>query len=254
MKAPIVEIFSSFQGEGLWIGRRQIFVRFAGCNLDCNYCDTSVSKSTNSGVLMSVDEVFEKIEELKTPDLHSISFTGGEPLLYADFINELSNKLHNKLLDNLSNFEDMFNIKIMIETNGTLPDSLSKIKKIDCVSLDIKLKEHIGQKWEDNIFENELATLKLMIERKIYTYCKLVVSPFTDLSTIKNIGKELTNIIESNNYGNEKNIEIPIILQPASPIEQWKHETDLLFKFSETMGKYMEVLTIPQTHKFLNIE
>lgn len=303
MKAYIVEIFSSFQGEGLWIGRRQIFVRFAGCNLDCNYCDTSATKSKDSGILMSVDEVFEKIEELETSDLHSISFTGGEPLLYADFINELSNKLsnrsHNKLpnkyhndshksldfniFNNSSNKMAKINnendIKIMIETNGTLPDSLSKIEKIDCVSLDIKLKEQLGQKWEDSIFENELATLKLMLECEKYIYCKLIISPSTTLNTIKNVGSELANILnnfdeyelcnEDNvftvyNESNEPNVsakfdgknslKIPIILQPASPVEQWKNQTDLLFKFSETMGKYMNVLVVPQTHEFLNIK
>ena len=62
MKAPIIEIFSSFQGEGLLIGERQIFVRFAGCNLDCNYCDTKNSKSESSGKLMSVEEVCSEIE------------------------------------------------------------------------------------------------------------------------------------------------------------------------------------------------
>ena len=51
LEAPIVEIFSSIQGEGLLVGRRQIFVRFAGCNLDCNYCDTEDSKSVKNGEL-----------------------------------------------------------------------------------------------------------------------------------------------------------------------------------------------------------
>ena len=44
MKTHINEVFSSIQGEGTLIGRRQVFIRFSGCNLDCNYCDTSKSR------------------------------------------------------------------------------------------------------------------------------------------------------------------------------------------------------------------
>lgn len=55
MKAPIFEVFSSIQGEGKLIGRRQIFIRFAGCNLDCVYCDTPESKKATNGKEFSID-------------------------------------------------------------------------------------------------------------------------------------------------------------------------------------------------------
>ena len=109
MKAPIIEIFSSFQGEGLLIGQRQIFVRFAGCNLNCNYCDTKNSLSRDKGVLMTPEEVVSEIERILTPDCHMISFTGGEPSLYPDFINRVS---------------ELTNLNIMLESNGTLPDNI----------------------------------------------------------------------------------------------------------------------------------
>ncbi|MBZ9571408.1 7-carboxy-7-deazaguanine synthase QueE [Methanobrevibacter sp. TMH8] len=231
MKAPIIEIFSSFQGEGLWIGRRQIFVRFAGCNLDCNYCDTPESRSSDNGISMTVDEVLEKIERLKTPDLHSISFTGGEPLLYSEFINQLVQKI---------------DIKIMIETNGTLPNSFRNINKMDCVSLDIKLSEHFGKDTYESIFEKELDSVKLLIQQNTKLYCKLVVSPSTDLNVLRKITKRLSEEVKNNS--------IPIVIQPVSPIEQWKNSSNKLFTFSEVIGEYMEVLIIPQTHKLLNIE
>ncbi|HPX77174.1 MAG TPA: 7-carboxy-7-deazaguanine synthase QueE, partial [Methanobacterium sp.] len=43
MNTRISEIFSSIQGEGKLVGRRQVFIRFSGCNLTCNYCDTPQS-------------------------------------------------------------------------------------------------------------------------------------------------------------------------------------------------------------------
>ena len=140
MKAPIIEIFSSFQGEGLLIGERQIFVRFAGCNLNCNYCDTNDSKSEKSGTLMTPDEVTAEINKLITPDCMTISFTGGEPSLYPQFISEVAKN---------------FNLKIMLETNGTLPENIDSIEKLDIVSLDIKLPEHFDGDFDNSIFLNE---------------------------------------------------------------------------------------------------
>ena len=121
MKAPIIEIFSSFQGEGLLIGQRQIFVRFAGCNLNCNYCDTQDSKSEKSGKLMTPKEVVEEINNVLTPDCKTISFTGGEPSLYPEFINEVSKYIYSlikrkDLIEKTGQkilFEDFINLLII---------------------------------------------------------------------------------------------------------------------------------------------
>ncbi|KZX17645.1 7-carboxy-7-deazaguanine synthase [Methanobrevibacter cuticularis] len=232
MNAPIIEIFSSFQGEGILIGRRQIFIRFAGCNLSCKYCDTIESQSVTSGTELSVEETIKKVKALETSDLHSISFTGGEPLLYVDFINE---------------FMDKTDYNFLLETNGTLPDFLSKINQIDYVSLDIKLPEHFDNEMEYEIFEDEIKSLKLLIEHNINIYCKVVVLPSTESKTIKMILERLKDEIP-------KNSNIPIVIQPSSPINKWKIHTKKLFEFSEIIGDYLDVLMIPQVHKILDIE
>ena len=208
MKAPIIEIFSSFQGEGLLIGERQIFVRFAGCNLNCNYCDTNDSKSEKSGTLMTPDEVTAEINKLITPDCMTISFTGGEPSLYPQFISEVAKN---------------FNLKIMLETNGTLPENIGSIEKLDIVSLDIKLPEHFDGDFDNSIFLNEIKSLNLLIKKSINVY-----------------------------ISNKSNLKI--IIQPSSPLGEWKDINFKLFEFSEVVGQYFEVSTIPQIHKILDIE
>lgn len=232
MKAPIIEVFSSFQGEGPLIGQRQIFVRFAGCNLNCSYCDTQDSKSKNAGTLMSVREVVSKINEILTPDCATISFTGGEPSLYPDFISEVSKN---------------FNLKIMLETNGTLPNNIDLIEQLDIVSLDIKLNEHFDEEFDKNIFINEIKSLNLLISKSISVYCKVVILPSTKIKSIREVIEKL-----SENVLNKSNIQI--IIQPSSPLSDWKGLNFKLFEFSEIVGQYFEVSTIPQIHKILNIE
>ena len=56
--------------------------------------------------LFSAEELFNSIDKLITPDFHSVSFTGGEPLLHADFIKE---------------FLEEYNFNCLLETNGSLP-------------------------------------------------------------------------------------------------------------------------------------
>ena len=232
MKAPIIEIFSSFQGEGLLIGERQIFVRFAGCNLNCNYCDTNDSKSAKSGKLMTPQQVSDEINKLLTPDCKTISFTGGEPSLYPDFISEVSKD---------------FDLKIMLETNGTLPDNIDLIDKLDIVSLDIKLPEHFDGEFDESIFLNEIKSLNLLMAKCINVYCKVVILPSTKIKSFKGVVEKLFE-----NISNKSNLKI--IIQPSSPLEDWEDINFRLFNFSEIVGQYFEVSTIPQIHKILDIE
>lgn len=232
MKSYISEVFSSIQGEGKLLGRRQIFIRFSGCNLDCNYCDTPLSRDPVHGKDLSTDELLLEVKNLITPDLHSISLTGGEPLLHADFIREFLEKI---------------NLDSLLETNGSLPNELSKILDlIDYASVDIKLPEHHAVAQWDDLLDNELESINLLIEEGINTYCKLVVLPSTKVDTVIFIASKMVE--EVNNSS-----KLSFIIQPASPLDLWEKNTNKLMEFSEKSGEYLDVMVIPQIHKLLKI-
>jgi 7-carboxy-7-deazaguanine synthase len=73
------EIFYSIQGEGMWTGTPAVFVRLAGCNLACDFCDTDYSTKFFAGV----DDVIERVRAA-APDCPMVILTGGEPLAQAE--------------------------------------------------------------------------------------------------------------------------------------------------------------------------
>ncbi len=101
-----VEIFSSIQGEGLRQGEPTIFVRLAGCNLRCSFCDTK--EAWGEGTERTVDDILGEILRLRddVPSLW-VAITGGEPLVQD--IAPLVSALHGE------------GFRIQLETNGTRP-------------------------------------------------------------------------------------------------------------------------------------
>jgi len=77
IKYPINEIFYSIQGEGYHVGKPAVFIRLAGCNLNCSFCDTDYSKKTE----MTVEEIFEEVEHLASL-VDFVVITGGEPTIH----------------------------------------------------------------------------------------------------------------------------------------------------------------------------
>ena len=104
-KYPVVELFDSIDGEGKRTGLMAIFVRFAGCNLRCNYCDTAYAlKKSDALEVLTADELLERIQRYPWK---RITFTGGEPML-QDLL-PLCEVLSDEGYD------------INIETNGAVP-------------------------------------------------------------------------------------------------------------------------------------
>ena len=105
------EIFTSFQGEGPFIGMRATFLRLSECNLNCDFCDT---QSRDEGDLMSVEEVKNLLlEELDKHNTNFLVITGGEPTLQYEEIKELVPLIKDKCT-------------IQFESNGTSSEDMIK--------------------------------------------------------------------------------------------------------------------------------
>jgi 7-carboxy-7-deazaguanine synthase len=115
----IAEIFRSLQGEGKNQGKPCLFIRLAGCNLRCRWCDTPTS--TGGGMEMSLDAVLEQVWRTNPP---YICITGGEPLLQVDELEPLLISLRKR------------GTVIDIETNGTL--DFTRLQPYASICMDVK--------------------------------------------------------------------------------------------------------------------
>ncbi len=220
-KALINEIFESVQGEGPYIGINQLFVRFASCNLKCAYCDTDYKINAKEYSDMELVNIINNTE-----NIHSVSLTGGEPLLYADFLAKVLPKIDKK---------------IYLETNGTLFENLAKvINYIDIISTDIKLpSSSLGK----DVFN----------EHKLFINCALKYNKEIFLKVVfdeKITPEEIKTVI---NYAKDRNLLI--ILQPKTDANKINIPTETISKiFYSFNNQYNNVRLIPQVHKFLNLK
>jgi len=103
IRYPVLEVFTSLQGEGFHMGKGTTFIRLAGCNLRCSWCDTQKAFDVTQAAEMSATEI---ISAHIIPH-HHVVITGGEPTMYN--LRPLVTELHK-----LGKF-------VAIETNGTNP-------------------------------------------------------------------------------------------------------------------------------------
>lgn len=187
--AEISQVFFSVQGEGIFAGCPQIFVRFAGCNLSCRYCDLPKNIPVEEFTGPLLIERITKIAE-KTKNIHSVSLTGGEPLLQTDFLAVFLPHLKRK------------GFLSYLETNGTLPDELNRIgNHFNFIAVDLKLPSATGQpaRWrEHRRFLQECCGLPGQ------TFVKIVV-------TDRTISEDLNYAVK---LLRKTGLKMPLVIQP----------------------------------------
>ncbi len=222
MKAKIAEIFESIQGEGIYTGVRQVFVRFFGCNLTCSYCDTELTTFRE----YSVAGLMEALAAFR--DYHSLSLTGGEPLCQAEFLQIF-----------LSRFKKVDN-RVYLETNGTLVHELVKVLDfIDIVAMDMKLPSSgSGVPWW-KVHEEFLSLAK---DKDVFV--KMVVTDHTlpqDMLAARDVIRRVKP-------------DVPVVLQP-----EWGGDSEALYlrmmAFQRDLADVgiINVHLRPQAHKLAGI-
>jgi len=181
----LAEMFMGFDGEANHFGQGtpSVFIRFAGCNLSCNYpCDTKQWQPLQSGISISVLEVMSKVKDyekryLSEAGFKKVTITGGEPLLqYFEFW---------KLVEIL----DKNDWHISVETNGSMPilDPLGKVSNhIDCWVVDYKLPS--------SGMEEYMMSLDFVNILRTRDFVKFVIQNQNDL----NVAFEIQRVIQNN--------------------------------------------------------
>ncbi|WP_202320166.1 7-carboxy-7-deazaguanine synthase QueE [Archaeoglobus neptunius] len=224
MRANLIEIFRSVQGEGFYVGVKQLFIRFSGCNLNCYYCDTPKTSEKchdrirGRQILNPVSATYVQ-NLIDTSRVHSVCLTGGEPMLHAEFIS------------NLNRTKPFY-----LESNMTLPEKARKLRFVDYVAGDLKVRESRVEGY-DEVLEKTVECFKILKNtRNRKTFCKIVLPDDFDEEEIINSALEIKNYV----FG--------FVLQPVfgSGVEK-------ILKLQDKMMEFADTRVIPQVHKYLGV-
>jgi len=266
-RQPILatEVFSAIQGEAALVGERQVFVRLTGCNIRCAYCDQPEALSKRPGPCrieqtpgrrdwqvipspMPVETLVGAVEDLcRLLPHHSVSITGGEPLMQGNTVVELAQQLAG------------FGRPVMLETNGTLVAALRRVLPwIDWVSMDVKLSSVDGQ---SVAADTQRQFLNTAVRAGVTTWVKIVIGATTDLDQFDQaVGMvaEAARLpdggsgVSGNTGGADGHHRLEVFLQPVTPFGDVNAgpSPDQVLRLQErALRTYPCIRVVPQTHK-----
>ena len=248
----LVEIFSSIQGEGTYVGATTLFVRLGGCDLRCGWCDSPqtwkpapecrIEVGRGSGRFetranpVSVEDVIAAAESLDLAAHEFASLTGGEPLLQPEAAGAIAGALRAR------------GPRILLETHGLAIDGIeSVIADVDVVSMDWKLSSDVRRasdpkRGEVEAFHGEHEKFLAIARRAPELIVKLVITP----TSLDDEIDEAVSRVEANAP------EATLILQPVTPfgaVREAPSAERLLALCARISSRLANVRVIPQTHK-----
>ncbi len=234
------EIFLSFQGEGLFVGKYNLFIRLKKCNLSCYYCDTKESREEGGySVIAGTQEIegenpvnreqfFKILNTFNGKDwmFDTISLTGGEPLL------------QNHVIKWIRDYYSLNSKKILLETNGTLKDELEEIiNEIDIVSMDVKLtlEELISPDKLQTFLDYTVEFIEIAMKKRLYIKIPITkrISPEVFTSAVSFLGAKYP--------------KLNIFLQPV--FDDGLTMKDVMDFYSIAVCHFENVRYVPQVHK-----
>lgn len=250
MHGNVVEIFTSIQGEGVMVGMPMIFIRLAGCNRRCRYCDThyaweapsqmSVKSHIRSDAIqrianpVSISDVLACVSNLASECIrvHWTSITGGEPLLQPEFTAATAQALKEN------------GYKVLLETQGDLPAQLQRvIQFVDAAAADIKLPSTTG---EPLSWERVRNALTIAARSCPATFVKVVITPDVDIDEVRHAAEVVASI----------NPHMTFVLQPVTPAGSVCEppSSELLWRLCCIVSKQLhDVRILPQVHRILQM-
>ncbi len=246
------EVFSAIQGEAALVGHRQVFVRLTGCNIRCAYCDQPEALDRRPGPCrieqtpgrrdwdivdspLPIGSLVAAVDHLcRLLPHHSISLTGGEPLLQSRRVVELAAQLAAR------------GRPVMLETNGSLVPTLERmVPFLTYVSMDVKLPSVDGEQVSPEVQRRFLCTA---LAARLSTWVKIVIGATTDPGEFDTAIAMVSSSAESG--GADRGPEI--FLQPVTPfgsVETAPSPEQVLELQERALRVYPRVRVVPQTHK-----
>ncbi len=234
-RVRVSEIFTSIEGEGVFVGKKTLFIRLSGCHLKCRWCDTRYALPLDSGIDYQVEEIKDLIVKELQPFTYKVNFTGGEPLLQIEAVIQLADFIKRHT-----------NLKTYIESSCFDYELFSKILPyMDICKVEFKTEDSkvVEDEDYDNLLINEFRCLELAVQNSKTTYIKIVVTNSTKLDSFKNLVYNISKKIKPSDI-------MGFIIQPSDGIDQ-PTVNKLLDIYDIVQPMFPEVRIIPQLHKVI---